>query len=350
MRASKREVVTAATLLRVVLSVSLVVIATVPIGAQDSHYWTNQFGNRARLLGGAVVGSTRDVSAVFYNPGALALVDEPEVLLAGNVLELTRIRLTARPDDGDDVTTTTVRLSPSLFAGELRTRSTTNRFAYSFLTKQSAGFEAEDRRAGGGEALGMPDLEFVSNDTSLEMNPSEYWVGGTWARQASSNLGIGVSQFVAVRNHGASFQELVQTLGEDKDDAALGVLSREFRYRDWRLLWKIGIATRIRNSELGVTITTPGLSIGGNGKSSLTRSGVSTFPEGGGAPSPSIASDSQRISADYHSPLSIAVGGAHRFGRTRLHVSAEWFNRVPEYTILDTEPFSAQSSGEIVNR
>ena len=33
--------------------------------AQDTHYWANQLGNRARLLGGAVVGNPGDLSAVY---------------------------------------------------------------------------------------------------------------------------------------------------------------------------------------------------------------------------------------------------------------------------------------------
>ena len=37
---------------------------------QDSHYWTNQYGTRATLLGGAVIGSVLDLSGTYYNPGA----------------------------------------------------------------------------------------------------------------------------------------------------------------------------------------------------------------------------------------------------------------------------------------
>jgi hypothetical protein len=323
---------------------ALAAISPTPLGAQDAHYWTNQFGNRARLLAGAVVGSTRDVSAVFYNPGALALVDQPELLLAGNVLELTRVRLTPEEDGANDVSTTTVRLSPSLFAGEIRTKSTVNRFAYSFLTRQSSRFEVDDRRTRAGEGLG-----FIANEARFESDLSEYWAGGTWARRLRSNLGIGVTQFIAVRNHSALYQDLTQALGEDVNDAALGVLDREFDYYHWRLLWKIGLATQVKNSELGVTITTPSVGIGGNGESGLTRSAVSTFPAEVGASPPEIADDSQRVSSDYRSPFSIAVGGAHRFGQTRLHLSAEWFAGESRYSILDTEPFAAQSSGEIVS-
>ncbi len=43
-------------------------ILLVPAGAkaQDAHYWTAQFGPRASLLGGAVIGSISDVSGTFY--------------------------------------------------------------------------------------------------------------------------------------------------------------------------------------------------------------------------------------------------------------------------------------------
>ena len=58
---------------------------------QDSHYWATQYGNQSRLLAGAVIGSVADVSAVFYNPGALALIESAELLLSGNVFEYTAV-------------------------------------------------------------------------------------------------------------------------------------------------------------------------------------------------------------------------------------------------------------------
>ena len=33
--------------------------------AQDSHYWTNQYGSRATLLGGAVIGGVLDLSVTY---------------------------------------------------------------------------------------------------------------------------------------------------------------------------------------------------------------------------------------------------------------------------------------------
>jgi len=51
---------------------AVVSLVGVPAGfAQDSHFWTRQYGSRSALLGGAVVGGVRDSSAAYYNPGGL---------------------------------------------------------------------------------------------------------------------------------------------------------------------------------------------------------------------------------------------------------------------------------------
>ena len=86
--------------------------------AQDSHYWSNQFGNRARLLAGAVFGSTDDLSSVYYNPGSLALVDKSAILLSGNVFEVTNVKV-KNDAVGEEASFWDTRLSPSLFAGEV---------------------------------------------------------------------------------------------------------------------------------------------------------------------------------------------------------------------------------------
>jgi hypothetical protein len=58
-----------AALKSVIAASCLALLFAGPATAQDSQWWTNQYGNRARLLGGAVIGSARDLSAVYYNPG-----------------------------------------------------------------------------------------------------------------------------------------------------------------------------------------------------------------------------------------------------------------------------------------
>ena len=179
----------------VLFTISFVCIAAETAGAQDAHYWTNQFGNQARLLGGAVIGSAADLSAVYYNPGALALVESPELLLAGNVFEISNINVQSTITDEQGASYWSARLSPSLFAGEIGSKAGGNRFAYSFLTRDSAKLRIDDRLAVSGDDFAVPNLDFVSADHRLDTELNEYWFGGTWARPIDERTGIGVSTF-----------------------------------------------------------------------------------------------------------------------------------------------------------
>ena len=64
------------------VALATLVAAAAPALAQDSQYWNIQYGPVGQLLGGQVVGSTRDLSATYYNPGGLALGEKTDFLLS----------------------------------------------------------------------------------------------------------------------------------------------------------------------------------------------------------------------------------------------------------------------------
>jgi len=68
-------------------------ILTNSLFAQDTHYWNHQYGTRSTLLGGAVIGSVTDMAATYYNPAALALFPNPEILLSGKVYQYNSLNL-----------------------------------------------------------------------------------------------------------------------------------------------------------------------------------------------------------------------------------------------------------------
>ena len=57
-----------------------------PAYGQGSYYWNQNYGTISNLLGGLVIGSVRNVSATYYNPGYLGLAEPDE-----------RARAAARP-------------------------------------------------------------------------------------------------------------------------------------------------------------------------------------------------------------------------------------------------------------
>lgn len=221
--------------------------------AQDAHYWTEQFGNRARLLGGAVVGSARDLSATYYNPGGLALVPTAEILLAGNVFTHTLYEATS--PSGETLTSSSLVLSPSLFAGEVPREVVGNhRVAYSFLNRQHANFRLQGRGITSGDSFGLPGLELIADNVQIEQALSESWFGVTWSYKLAERLGLRVTTYFASRSQSIQFLKFAQALGENNRAGAV-IQNRQFTYNNYALLWKIGVATQSEAWDLGFTVT-----------------------------------------------------------------------------------------------
>ena len=121
-------------LLGVVLYTAPLFFAAVAAHAQDTNYWTLQYGTRGELLGGTVVGSAVDLSATFYNPGSLALVKDPKTILTANVFGMETIKVSSAPEDTDAPTSRQIGIQPSLFAGIAPVKWWGGQWAYSFLS------------------------------------------------------------------------------------------------------------------------------------------------------------------------------------------------------------------------
>jgi hypothetical protein len=313
--------------------------------AQDSHYWSNQFGNRARLLGGAVIGSADDLSSLYYNPGSLALVDRSAILMSGSVFEVTNIKVKNTVADKDD-SFWTGRLSPSLFAGEIGSNERgDSRIAYSFLTRESGKLRIDSLATTQGDF--SPELSFLGADFRLDNEVNEYWFGGTYARPVGEDAGLGVSMFFAYRSQRGRAESTAQALATGNRAAVMNQV-RDFSYWHWRVLWKIGLATYFQKWRLGITVTTPSIGLGGRGKVFYDDTFVGQAVDDQGNPLTYLALDRQEVGSNFKSPVSIGFGAARSFGATRIHLSAEWFNETAPYEVLQTEPFRAQSSGELI--
>jgi len=322
----------------------LVVIPAVGLGgqaaAQDTHFWTEQYGNRARMLGGAMIGSASDLSAVYYNPGRLALATEAEVLLAGNVVEYSASKLGNETGDRA-LASTRFSVSPSLLAGELRFGWLgKSRLAFSFLTRNFSEFNTEARLATASPGIaGRPDIDFLSVALRVDQKLSEYWGGVTWAVPLTETIGFGVSTFVAVRNQRGLVQRTTQAVlgGAPAVDVATG----EYKFDHWRALWKLGVGTKLNQWDVGLTVTTPGLKLVGSGRVATDRSRVGVPGESG-----QLAFVDQRdISSTYKSPWSVGIGGSRRLDRTNVHLGIEWFDGVALYDVLPGEPVQPVTGG-----
>jgi hypothetical protein len=331
---------------------AIVCLCLVPLARpQDAHYWTIQYGTRATLLGGAVIGSVLDLSGTYYNPGGLSLIKDPETLMAAKVIESPHVRLVENGPKGVPLNSANLSPAPSLVAGTFKFRGLSKHwFGYSYLSRQDVKLGVSISSTGTRDILpDAPGSEKYVTQFRLEEKMSEPWFGLTWSYKVRKNIGIGVSQYIAVRTHRASFQTLVEALNSE-DRVAMALGARQYYYQNIRILWKIGLAFDFEGVTMGLTITTPGLTLSGTGSTGINSTVVALDMDGDGLGDDFMAADyraHQRTA--FRTPVSLAAGMTCKIQKVRLYWSAEWFAQVRPYTVVDAAAFTAQSTGELLS-
>lgn len=313
--------------------------------AQDTQYWTNQYGNRARMLGGSVIGSVSDISAVYYNPGRLATNPVAGLILAGNVFQATRVTRENALGPGQDLSSTKYDALPALFAGEFTLGFMgKSRLAYSLLTRQNFDIRVS-ARGSLDDVFDTPGLE-TGAEVRFDQNLGESWGGLSWAWPLSDRFGIGVTWFGALRSQRAREQALVLAVNES-DRAGIVLQGLEFNFTDLRFLWKLGFGANLDEWQLGVSLTTPGVRIAGSGTITVDEVVLDQDLNDDGEFVTFLRNSQQEgLPTLYKSPLSIGGGASYEFGTTTLHGSVEWFDRLGEWTVIEAEPIETEGGGE----
>jgi len=334
--------------LPVLAALSLFVLAR-QAAAQDSHYWTNQYGTRATLLGGAVIGSVLDLSGTYYNPGGLSLIEKPQTLMAANIIQYPRLSLVGGSFEAVPLNAQSPSPAPTLVAGSFRIRGLGPRhwFGYSYLARQAVKLGASISGTGSRDIVpGGFGPEYYATQFRFDEKLAESWLGLTWSYRPARTFGVGVSQYLAVRSHWASVQERLEVLtGAGGAASVLG--ARQYRYSHFRVLWKVGLAVDLTDITLGLTVTTPSLAVSGRGMAGADSSVAGLDTDGDGRADDYLAADYQdRLPAAYRSPFSLAMGVTFKIHKVRIYASGEWFGRVRPYTVVDAADSAAQSTGE----
>jgi hypothetical protein len=313
-------------------------LVAVPARAQDSNYWSTAYGTRSTLLGGVVVGSPGDISAVFYNPGALALAPNTEFLLSGSAFQYTRVNVTNGAGPSRDLVSSTLGTVPSLLAGEIPILKH-DRLAYSYLTRQQVELDMEKNLTTGPDASSpLPNATFAAYELQYHQHVSEGWYGLTWSHALSPTLGFGVTPALAVRSQRTIASLMAMGENAAGQQAVLRV-SRDFDYMHYRLLARLGL-NGVRDSlTYGVTLTTPGLGVAGGGN---YRQSLNLTDQTGTVGNVIGASYQEGLKAEYHSPVGVGFGASYGFGGTRLHFTGEWWAAVDRYTVIDAAPFTVR--------
>ena len=320
---------------------------SIPVLAQDAHYWNIQYGTRSTLLGGAVIGSVSDLSATFYNPGAVALFPDQSFVLSARVYQIETISIEDGAGAGRELDYSTIVPSPSFVAFDFKFDFLGDaRLALSLLSRQRMDFEFRTRLIDSLDILPEPGKEDFAGGLSLERNFDEVWGGLTYSSKLNDLIGFGVTGYVAYRSQVASKQTIIQVLPDSGDIASLTDIEN-YRYTNIRALLKFGMGFNLKPLTLGLTITTPSLNIGGTGSVSTHYFLNGVDYDGDGINDNEFDSNFQdEIPSNYKSSWAIGAGGGYRIGKFKIHLSAEWYDAIELFTVLDTEPYESQGSGD----
>ncbi|NWG28750.1 MAG: hypothetical protein HXY48_09490 [Ignavibacteriaceae bacterium] len=313
------------------------------LSAQENNYWNIQYGTRSTLLGGAVIGSVSDLSATFYNPGAIALFPDVKFILSAQVYQLDNFKIKDGAAEGNDLDYSSIVPSPNFVAFDLGFDFLgDDRLAISILTRQNTNLEFSTRIIDSLEVIeSSPGKESFAGGINTEKKFNDVWGGITYSTKLSETIGIGITGYVSYRSHRASAITILQALQSNGEIASFSNINN-YRFNNCRTLLKAGIGFNLYPLTIGLTVTSPSLNIFGSGS-------VGTHLFISGIDSNRFDSNYQEdIESKFNSSWAAGLGGAYNFGKIKLHLSAEWYDAISKYDVLDTEPYVSQSSGEML--
>lgn len=332
-------------------ALAMMALLQTPAQAQDSHYWSDQWGTRANLLGGVVIGSVGDLSSTYYNPGFLSLGAQTSFILATKVYEYSSLQLPAVDPDQVELGTSRLNTSPDFIAGEFTFGFLGDeRFAYSLLTRESANLELKGRLVQPAPNASGPTSTLSSGEILERQSATEVWGGITYSRALSERIGVGATLYGAYRT-----QRRRNVFDVAETDSTLSTVvvsgTRDGNYWNGRVLMKLGFAWETDKLTLGLNFTTPSLSLFGSGEyfeQTATNGTSDGIPPDNSSYQSAVYEEG--LDAEYKTSWAMGVGCSYRFGSVRIHLSGEYYDDVDLHTVMQISPWYPQSGGELQSR
>jgi hypothetical protein len=311
--------------------------------SQDYHHWSEHFGARASLLGGAATAGLGDNATSYYNAAAMAFVEHPSMSVSVNAYRMRLLKVENGIGEGFDLEESSFSTMPNLIAGIMDFKKHPKlRLGYSVLTRRSFNSKIDFLSERDDEILSQfSGVERWVYAYNLHHQLMEYWAGFGISYQVSKGFSIGLSHFGIYRDVKYNQSYSISILPQDFSGLEVYQFSNvnSFNYYNVKGVFKPSIALNVENFRFGLTYTTPSFNMFGKAKAYREISYINWKD---------ISSDInvdvqivdriENIKVQHKEFGSLAFGVSWRLGRKAwLHFTNETYFGGKEYYIFDAD-------------
>ena len=302
----------------------------------QNHYWGQQYGGPATLMGGTGVVGVSDNSAIYYNPGAIGFIDSTRITASTYIYGVEYIKLKNGAGTGLDLKSLRLNIFPQLISASIPIRKVPKlKFIIGTFMRSRTNVSFSKENEGNYEVItGSPGLEYYKARVEFSNNLFEQWLGFGLAYKINETYSVGFTSFGAYTHlEVRAFENM------DADGVSNGVpyTTTVNEYNSMNLdqitqVFKLGFAARYKHVHLGLALTLPGIKIWGRGgldKSfevyNLNQNAVDTTVPAQKYQSFVISDVQKGLQSHYVIPLSASFGIELVYPKFKLAVSAEYF-------------------------
>lgn len=311
---------------------------------QENHYWTQQYGGRSALMGGAAIAGANDNSAIFYNPSLLPLIEKKELSVSANIYRAEFLTLENGAGKNLPLISNQYGTYPQIISGIVFFKKNKNlRAGYTLLTKQNTHTRFNVRHVFSSNVIeSEPGIEDYVGAFEYNNQVNEQWGGGALGYKLSPNLSVGISQFIAYRFQSYVSNSYIRVFPESQAYIASSDNTTSLSYNDVRTITKLGFARNNHDKpwKYGISVTLPSLPIYGiaNVQREETITNIEyAIPNNPDYVSHSITDRQTNLRSKYASPASIAIGIEYHSKKARYALTIESFAQQKKYYIIKSD-------------
>ncbi|MCH2229125.1 MAG: hypothetical protein MK105_02180 [Crocinitomicaceae bacterium] len=322
------------------LLITFLIICSFHLYAQDYHHWSEHFGARASLLGGAATAGLGDNSTTFYNAAAMSFVEDPSLSISVNAYRVRNLKMKNFLGEGLDLKSTQLSTMPNLISGiaELKKKPKL-KLGYTVITRRNFNSKFDYLYQANYDILATTaGKEIFVAGYNFQHQLNEYWAGPSISYQLSKSFSIGLAHFGIYRDVKYSNAHTMSVLPEDGSTGDVASVATNVTFSYWNVkgVFKPSIALSLENFKFGMALTTPSFNMFGRAKVYRDYSIINLDELIGTDVTLIDRTEDEKVTHKENG--SLAIGSSWKLGRRAwIHFTHETFFGGKYYNLFDPE-------------